>query len=751
MSFKADIPTLSANEVYTLTFEYEGTETIQLMVGDLTLETTDRRVVFTTTSPVNYIESNVNLTNLSIYEGYYESDDFGGEYTQESIIEGKSLVNLIQSQKHLTFQNGSCGVKTFEDNMIKLTITNASSLTSTWQYGWMKTSANLKVGATYTCVIHVVENSNRTGTINIGASYGKLVHGSASNSLGSGETGVIVFTYTTTDKTLKDYNGYYDGFCNLSFSGGNWQNGSLKYGIMVFEGDYYDYFINSNIPYFEGIGCVKSPMIVSQNEDGTEESIITTPDDLELYCNYYYDRNTKKSSPCYQDTLNLATGTVTRKNIKVKLNDVFGGKLFDGTLKTVDGVDMVNVTCNHYNCVAPIFGVQINGEVIGTSATGIVLGASQGNYSGTWYPTGDIEHAHTSTNTLYMYFNLSRFDNIDYTNSTTITNWIKDQDFTLIIKIQDESVYTEQLSLNVLQSYRNGSITTSSQQLAPTLKTTLPISNKFTQTNLSSGQTYNIYFEGTATKLDAGGTVITNPVSPCKVKCGGTTLTIEGTDIQNIRVLEATTKNEVGNNDTSDVELSSIENSDVNGENTIISELEQPIKLRSLGSTYDSYNLVTGELIKRIGVSETDGSYSVLSSPIVTQVEISDIPLLYKNGTIKIYSNSNIYPTMILEVPTTNKYDTSTWGTGVYTQRNIVEIYFNDSTTPMTPTETLTLTESHLSSGYIIIMGENVMLIKGDYTGKDIPYFTGMRSVEAIEIETTPSPDQPLFGKGGRK
>ena len=66
MSFKANIPTLSANEVYTLTFEYEGTETIQLIVGDLTLETTDRRVVFTTTSPVNYIESNVNLTNLNM-------------------------------------------------------------------------------------------------------------------------------------------------------------------------------------------------------------------------------------------------------------------------------------------------------------------------------------------------------------------------------------------------------------------------------------------------------------------------------------------------------------------------------------------------------------------------------------------------------------------------------------------------------------------------------------------------------------
>lgn len=262
MSYRVDIPTLSANEVYTLTFEYEGTETIQLIVGDLTLETTDRRVVFTTTSPVNYIESNVNLTNLNMYEGYYESDDFGGEYTQESYIEGMSLVNLIQSEKHLDFQNNSCGVETFEDNMIKLTITDVSSLTSTWQCGWIKTSVNLKVGATYTCVVHVVENSISTEGIAVGASYGTLVHGNASNSLSSGQTGIIVFTYTTATATLKDFNGYYDGFCRVD-KVGDWQNGSLKYGIMVFEGDYYDYFVNNNIPYFEGIGCVKSPKIVS--------------------------------------------------------------------------------------------------------------------------------------------------------------------------------------------------------------------------------------------------------------------------------------------------------------------------------------------------------------------------------------------------------------------------------------------------------------------------------------------------------
>ena len=117
MSYRVDISTLTANEVYTLTFEYEGTETIQLIVGDLTLETTDRRVVFTTTSPVNYIESNMNLTNLNVYEGYYESDDFGGEYTQESIIEGKSLVNYHDFNRCiLTLNNGTQGKWEFLDD-----------------------------------------------------------------------------------------------------------------------------------------------------------------------------------------------------------------------------------------------------------------------------------------------------------------------------------------------------------------------------------------------------------------------------------------------------------------------------------------------------------------------------------------------------------------------------------------------------------------------------------------------------------
>ena len=665
MSYRVDIPTLSANEVYTLTFEYEGTETIQLIVGDLTLETTDRRVVFTTTSPVNYIESNVNLTNLNMYEGYYESDDFCGEYTQESYIEGRSLVNYKRRVDYDTLTNNANIQETFTDDGY---INYKQLGTGATGRGFRGNGfvSGIDQNKNYTIILRVRKNTFPADVFvpftlshkDEGVKFDEAVKGSyrgISYDISGGRTGV----WKAVVK-VKEYNvllsARYWGSLHSLYVDENSEVTDLtqrtdivgceiEYAIEVLQGDYFD--IDTGIDeHFEGIGCVKSPKIVSRNEDGTEESIISTPDDLELY----------------------------------ELDGIF------------DKLDLTNGIVTKY------------------------IGNNNGN--------------------LYLL------------DTPTI----------------------EQLSLNPLKSYRNGSIQTSSQHLTPTLKTTLPISNKFTTTNLTSGSTYNVYFDGTATKLDAGGTVITNPVSPCEVECGGTTLTIEGTDIQNVRVIETTVKNEVGSVcGTTDVELSKVatkcgihnifddyfqgshntswakdykcistrddttvkivgnnslnyagyslvdslpfgtyklhykvkvstigdkykvalssnpneqpqdayvpvtdvtstalveeqtfvfykkhitnmlfytyykgqeieyydisliklSDEDITGTDTssinysqTISKLEQPIKLISLGTTYDRYNPITGELVKRIGVSETDGSYSVLSSPVVENISM---------------------------------------------------------------------------------------------------------------------------------
>lgn len=893
MSYRVDIPTLSANEVYTLTFEYEGTETIQLIVGDLTLETTDRRVVFTTTSPVNYIESNVNLTNLNMYEGYYESDDFGGEYTQESYIEGKSLINIFPPSSPKTLAQGHS--LDFDETTGLITITfvnNTNNFNCTARaYGLMK---YLKPSTDYTFVIDILENS--------------LVDAD-----GNASTNLLYFFNTTAylyPDTQQPFSGGFKGDVTnsntptIEGSVGRYlcgirtvdtfldtmsadmvlytvaYNGTLKAKIMVLEGDYTESGIETNW-FPQGIGCVKSPRVISREqplnmfyctdwtstlnngtvtcqdgkfyfdgsfggytwfdiinggevknniylepgmyyakmkahskepcvvtgmcvsveatmENGTtielcgvytskdkiysgvtsaykeftspivklslkiwyggdgnnkiiidgiyfsktnmgddlsfkENHAVVTPDDLELYDVYYGNGHSIQK----QDKLDLTTGIVTRNVCKWKLNDYLSSNLNYWNFREWNKKDE---TTNEY--VRIQIGALYNPYGNPTLARGwsevygLYFDYWEGDYGAAYFYDGATYFYTTSGGVFFMcskaqILSWTGVESYELLTTQIIYDWFMAGDFTIMNVLSEPT--TEQLSLNPLKSYRNGSIQTSSQQLTPTLKTTLPVSNKFTTTNLTSGSTYNVYFDGTATKLDAGGTIITNPISPCEVECGGTTLTIEGTDIQNVRVIETTIKNEVGSVvGTTDVELSKVKTANspsdslistkieyweqtteygnalrhvlpiqvkpntkyiLNTTNTqrlfaiwdanrnelvlqniyvnspyiwttpadcpsevylylvyqtdvnrahldelrmfegeidfgyqgqqeplisqTISTLEQPIKLRSLGTTYDSYNPVTSELTKRIGVSETDGSYSVLSSPIV--------------------------------------------------------------------------------------------------------------------------------------
>lgn len=287
MSYRVDIPTLSANEVYTLTFEYEGTETIQLIVGDLTLETTDRRVVFTTTSPVNYIESNVNLTNLNMYEGYYESDDFGGEYTQESYIEGKSLINLKDSMSYSIADNWYRKMEILEDGYKRVTQIPNDKDISFANGGITDTNdfaKNLTNGNKYTVILNVRKNTFPSDVVmefcmsySLDGSYEKVDDDIYAGAYGmykqivGGQTGrsealVIANTVQTTQIPSR----YWGTLINVKTTDNislsttlqgrkDLDNCVIEYIITVVEGDYY----GQGIEPFSGIGCVKSPKIVS--------------------------------------------------------------------------------------------------------------------------------------------------------------------------------------------------------------------------------------------------------------------------------------------------------------------------------------------------------------------------------------------------------------------------------------------------------------------------------------------------------
>ncbi|MBQ8992962.1 MAG: hypothetical protein IJ085_02345, partial [Turicibacter sp.] len=125
----------------------------------------------------------------------------------------------------------------------------------------------------------------------------------------------------------------------------------------------------------------------------------------------------------------------------------------------------------------------------------------------------------------------------------------------------------------------------------------------------------------------------------------------------------------------------------------------------------------------------------------------------FTDGSI-IISSDGLTPTLEYILSTTNYFELN----GLKSEANYTLRFDGEATSGTLGGSTIntvndTLVATSATNNILYLDGEvsNIMLLEGNYTGRDIPYFTGMRSVEAIEVETTPSPDQPLFGKGGRK
>lgn len=314
--------------------------------------------------------------------------------------------------------------------------------------------------------------------------------------------------------------------------------------------------------------------------------VVSTPDDLELY----------KVNDTTYDKLDLTTGILYKNTGTYVLDETFVDRASNWEVSIHDTTGNVTFTSRQHKYLR-----------------------DEHNFPGSLYNNAIVSNADPASNIVNnnnikitrprLYFDI--YSNNNYTviimpasyNVTTLEElrtWL--QNNPMIFNYKLGTPYTEQLptSLNPLKSYRNGSIQTSSQELTPTLKTTLPISNKFTTTNLTSGSTYNVYFDGTATRLDVGGTIITNPVSPCEVECGGTSLTIEGTDIQNVRVIETTIKNEVGSVcGKTDVELSKVITSDLE---VITNDIEFNAGTMTNGNVY--------EIDNELGTINTKGGHS---------------------------------------------------------------------------------------------------------------------------------------------
>ena len=180
--------------------------------------------------------------------------------------------------------------------------------------------------------------------------------------------------------------------------------------------------------------------------------------------------------------------------------------------------------------------------------------------------------------------------------------------------------------------------------------------------------------------------------------------------------------------------------------------------MRSNGDICDELNLLTGQLTQRIG---EDGA--VLSQEVVKTVDLTInneyggvlkeiVP--FENGHISV-SSDMLTPILEYRMATNNYFELpSLQSNTTYTLRYDginTDGYLGGSTFNARNDMALT-TQATDNSLYINGFVNEVMLLNGNHTNKDVPYFNDepSKSVNATEIIVKPT-GQPVFGKGGKK
>lgn len=180
-----------------------------------------------------------------------------------------------------------------------------------------------------------------------------------------------------------------------------------------------------------------------------------------------------------------------------------------------------------------------------------------------------------------------------------------------------------------------------------------------------------------------------------------------------------------------------------------VMNIDEDITLRSNGNICDELDLLTGQLTQRIA---EDGS--ILEDEIVKQVQLSgDTLSFYNTGSIQIETNE-ITPTFEIQPNITNYYEVPSLKPNTqYT------LFFKGVPTKVDLGGTVVENPTTKS---LIISGEvdkvlwfdtsvnEVMLIEGDLTNRDVEYFTGVKSSQKIEVQLRLE-NAPYFGKGGRR
>ena len=202
-----------------------------------------------------------------------------------------------------------------------------------------------------------------------------------------------------------------------------------------------------------------------------------------------------------KDELNLMTGELTQR---------MGEVVLDGTQKRLFYQNWGNYAKSRF---------EVDGVKQVTSGyENVPLLSDRLKPYGYWGEVDKGEYFFTTENAV----------DIVHSRDTNIVDWLKNNPTTIIYPLITESIKTVDLTIvaqdnnNVesLHSYKDGYITTSSEQLSPTLSCVIPTSNYFPTPQMESNTQYTLYFDNEVSSVNVGGNEVTSPTSPMIVTSG---------------------------------------------------------------------------------------------------------------------------------------------------------------------------------------------------------------------------------------
>ena len=174
----------------------------------------------------------------------------------------------------------------------------------------------------------------------------------------------------------------------------------------------------------------------------------------------------------------------------------------------------------------------------------------------------------------------------------------------------------------------------------------------------------------------------------------------------------------------------------------------EEITLRSNGDVYDELDLLTGQVIQRIGEDN-----EILEEEIIRTVELDGEIGFYENSYIHTSSNE-ITPEFEFQPTLTNCYVVSDLKPNTqYTvlfEGNPALMYLG-GTTIENPISKMMITSGEVDNIlWFDTSVSKIMILEGDLTNRDVEYFTGVKSSQKIQVQLR-GEGSPIFGEGGRR